>query len=195
MQEHGLSESFELFSDEELVAMYNEGVQDAFGELSVRYIVVIRNRSADLYHMGVEAEDLFQEGLIALHNAVRRFRSGNGATFRTYATVCIRNHLISVVRSANNSRNRINNTAISLDTQLTEPPVISGPESELMVGEELQEVMNQAEKHLSVLEQKVLRLYIDGNSYEEIGKILGISVKSCDNAMQRVRKKMKELKI
>ncbi len=195
MQENELSESFELLSDEELVGLYNDGVQDAFGELSVRYIFVIRNKSADLYHMGVEAEDLFQEGLIALHTAVKNYRNDGGAAFRTYAAVCIRNHLVSVVRLANNSHNKINNNAISLDTQLSEHAVVSDPENELAAEEKLQEVIDRAEKYLSVMERKVLELYIDGNTYEEISSALGISVKSCDNAMQRVRRKLKQLKI
>ena len=102
MQQPETSEKYELMSDEELVGLYQSGVPDAFGELSVRYIVVIRNRSSDLYHMGIEAEDLFQEGLIALHTAVSSYCVGKGASFRTYATVCIRNRLVSAVRAANN---------------------------------------------------------------------------------------------
>ena len=195
MQEVEFPKKYELLSDEELVELYNSGVQDAFGELSVRYIVVIRNRSADLYDMGVEAEDLFQEGLIALHSAVKSYdmREG-GASFRTYASVCIRNRLISAVRTVNNNRNRINNIAVSLDSQHDErSDPQTEPESVLMADEGMRELMELAHKNLSDREMQVFVLYIDGKTYDEISAKLGISVKSCDNAMQRVRRKMKGL--
>ncbi len=195
MQQPETSEKYELMSDEELVRQYQSGIPDAFGELSVRYIVVIRNRSSDLYQMGIEAEDLFQEGLIALHTAVSTYSEEKGASFRTYATVCIRNRLVSAVRAANNSKNRINNTAISLEEQLDQPSdALTEPENALLAGEEVKEIMELAQNRLSRMEKQVLALFIDGNTYEEIAGILGISVKACDNAMQRVRKKLKEYK-
>ena len=193
MQQPETSEKYELMSDEELVGLYQSGVPDAFGELSVRYIVVIRNRSSDLYHMGIEAEDLFQEGLIALHTAVSSYCEGKGASFRTYATVCIRNRLVSAVRAANNSKNRINNIGVSLEEQLDQPSdALTEPENALMAGEEVKEIMELARSRLSVMEREVLALFIDGNTYEQIAGKLGITVKACDNAMQRVRRKLKE---
>lgn len=195
MQQSETSEKYELMSDEELVRLFQSGIPDAFGELSVRYIVVIRNRSSDLYWMGIEAEDLFQEGLIALHTAVNTFSEEKGASFRTYATVCIRNRLVSAVRAANNSKNRINNTAISLEEQLDQPSdALTEPENALLAGEEVKEIMELAQNRLSRMEKQVLALFIDGNTYEEIAGKLGISVKACDNAMQRVRKKLKDCK-
>lgn len=194
MQNVEFPEKYELMSDEELVELYNGGVQDAFGELSVRYIFVIRNRSADLYNMGIEAEDLFQEGLIALHTAVKTYSESGGASFRTYATACIRNRLVSAIRAANNLRNKINNIAVSLDDQLDEPSAPqTEPENALMADEGIRELMELAQNNLSAMEMQVLAHYIEGDSYEEIAGKLGITVKSCDNAMQRVRRKLKGL--
>ncbi len=194
MQEVGFQSDYGQLSDEELVALYKQGVQDAFGELSVRYIVVIRNRSVGLYNMGVEAEDLFQEGLIALHTAVTTYREDDGASFCTYASKCIRNRLISAVRKVNNNKNRINNIAVSLDCQNdNQCDPMTDPERVLMADEEVRELMELAHDNLSDMEMRVLALYIDGKSYDEISVKLGIPVKSCDNAMQRVRKKLREL--
>ena len=103
MQEVDFQNDYEALSDEELVRLFKEGVQDVFGELAVRYILVIRNKSGGLYNMGIEAEDLFQEGLIALHTAVMTYRNGDGASFYTYASKCIRNRLVSAVRTVNSN--------------------------------------------------------------------------------------------
>ena len=194
MQEVQFQSNYEHLSDEELVVLYNRGIQDAFGELSVRYIVVIRNRSAALYNMGVEAEDLFQEGLIALHTAAKTYNREDKASFSTYASRCIRNRLISAVRKVNNNKNRINNIAVSLDCRnddRSDPQ--TEPEKVLMADEGIRELMEYAHDNLSDMELKVLALYIDGRTYDEISGILDIPVKSCDNAMQRVRRKLREL--
>ncbi len=194
MQEVDFQGDYEQLCDEELVELYNCGVQDAFGELSVRYILVIRNRSAGLYNMGVEAEDLFQEGLIALHTAARTYRDGEGVSFSAYASRCIRNRLISAVRKVNSDKNRINNNTVSLDYRddgQCDPQ--SEPERLLMADEGIKELMELAHDNLSDMEMRVLALYIDGKSYEEISGKLGIPIKSCDNAMQRVRRKLKGL--
>ena len=188
------SAGFELKSDEELVEMYRNGIQDAFGELSVRYIFVIRSASAGLYNMGVETDDLYQEGLVALHSAVKSYSDDGRASFRTYAGVCIRNRLLSAVRAANNNKNFINNVTVSIyDEPVEIPAPMTEPERIVVADEELNDVIRTAKRKLSELEFNVLSLYIDGNSYEDIAKLLGLSVKVCDNAMQRVRRKLKDL--
>ncbi len=193
MQGRNISEGLEHMTDEEVVKLYQDGVQDTFGELSVRYICVIRNKSADFYDMGIEAEDLIQEGLIALHAAAVSYSARKGASFKTYATVCIRNRLASAVRSANNAKNRINNTAVSLEEQPgSTADLLSEPECCLIATENVREITEYARGKLSITERRVLSLYIDGRTYEEIAKELGISIKACDNAMQRVRRKLRD---
>ncbi len=186
---------FELMSDEELVRCYNGGVQDAFGELSVRYIFVIRSEAGKFYNMGIETDDLYQEGLVALHSAVKSYSDDGRASFRTYAGVCIRNRLLSAVRAANNNKNFINNVTVSIyDEPVEIPAPMTEPERIVVADEELNDVIRTAKRKLSELEFNVLSLYIDGNSYEDIAKLLGLSVKVCDNAMQRVRRKLKDLR-
>lgn len=195
MQDVEFPEKYETLSDEQLVKLCNNGVQEAFSALSVRYIFVIRNKSAELYHSGIENDDLFQEGLIGLHNAVRTFDPDNAASFRTYAGVCIRNHLISVVRAANSNKNKINSCAVPLSDQTDEPAsAVSEPENVVVAKENVRELWVQIKKRLSDTEKQVLFGYLDGKSYSVIANELGITTKSCDNAMQRVRHKLKILK-
>ncbi|MBQ8134969.1 MAG: sigma-70 family RNA polymerase sigma factor [Clostridia bacterium] len=196
MQSIGFSDKLSSLSDEELAALCKDGMQEAFGELSVRYIFIIRNKASNLYNMGIEADDLFQEGLIGLNNAVRTFDENGNASFRTYASVCIHNRMVSAVRSANSSKNKINHLTVSLTEELD---VLSAPhtepESALMAEEDFKELSGKIRNSLSELEMQVVLLYIDGYSYDEIAEKLRIPKKSCDSAMQRVRKKLKGLKL
>lgn len=180
--------------DEQLACLYSNGEQEAFAELAVRYMSVIRNKASELESHGADADDLFQEGLIALDMAAVSFREDKGASFRTYAGTCIRNRLISAIRSQNSGKNRINNTALSLEEQLdAAASPDTEPESVFMSVESLGELWASIEQSLSSVELSVLRRYLEGDSYEKIASELGITVKSCDNAMQRVRRKLRTL--
>lgn len=184
-------DDYKNLSDNELISLYKNGDQFAFQQLAVRYIFIIRNKSSDLYNMGIESEDLFQEGLLGLHNAVRSFDENGGASFRTYAGICIHNRLVSAVRSANTNKNKINNAAVSLDdkTELHSLPV-TDPEDAFITRESFRGFVSYLKDNLSETELSVLSLYLDGNSYDEIAERLGVTKKVCDNAMQRVRKKL-----
>ena len=195
MQELEIPEMYKKISDEELVLLCREGIQDAFAALSVRYIYVIKGKAADFKGMAVEDEDLFQEGLIGLDNAVKSFDSHGSASFRTYAGVCIRNRIISAVRKANSSSNAIHNSAPPLSEQTDAPSApFTEPENAVVAVEKTGEIFKVIRETLSELERNVLSLYLDGKSYEEIAGELNISKKTCDNAMQRVRRKLKFLK-
>lgn len=195
MQDFEISEKYKLITDEELVILYRNGVQDAFTAIAVRYVYVIRRLASGFSNMSVEFDDLLQEGNIGLVNAVNTYKNGGTASFRTYARVCIRNRMISVVRKANSSLNSINNEALPLSEQ-TE--VLSAPDTEpesfVDSVERTKEIFRVIRENLSELERNVLSLYIDGKRYEEIAADLGITVKVCNNAMQRVRKKLRFLR-
>ena len=195
MQDFEISEKYKLITDEELVILYRNGVQDAFTAIAVRYVYVIRRLASGFSNMSVEFDDLLQEGNIGLVNAVNTYKNGGTASFRTYAGVCIRNRMISVVRKANSSLNSINNEALPLSEQtevLSSPD--TEPESFVDSVERTKEIFRVIRENLSELERNVLSLYIDGKRYEEIAADLGITVKVCNNAMQRVRKKLRFLR-
>lgn len=190
-----VSERFKELSDEALALMYKGGSQEAFNELFVRYLSVIRNKALELSGAGIDHDDLFQEGLIGLHSAARSYSEDGGAGFGTYAGICIRNRMISAVRSANSSRNSLNNAALPLTEDHNE---IAAPDSDpddiLIAGEELKEFSRKLSQALSKQERSVLALYIEGKTYKEISECMGITVKSCSNAMQRARKKLRDLR-
>lgn len=181
-------------TDEQLVELYRKGDQEAFAELAVRFMVVIRCKTSELGGAGVDADDLLQEGLIALDSAAGSFNYADGASFRTYASTCIRNKLISTVRKANSGKNRINSIAVPLDTQLdTAASPETEPDNLIVSGERMSELWKKIEESLSVTELSVLRMYLEGASYDQIAAKLEIGVKSCDNAMQRVRRKLRTI--
>ncbi len=184
-------DGFKSLTDEELVRIYLNGEQKAFTSLAVRYVLMIANRAAGLYSSHIEKDDLFQEGLLGLHNAVCHFDPDGSASFRTYASVCIRNKMLSAVRYSNSDKNKINNGTSSLDDVPDVPlPSDCEPENAVIIKESRILLENRIRKSLSQTENSVLQLYLSGLTYEQISHKLGISRKSCDNAMHRVRTKL-----
>ncbi len=188
MLDNQLSEERTDLTDAELIALFRNGDQTAFQQLAVRYMFVIRRKSADLFDKGVEADDLLQEGFLALHSAVNTYNETSGASFGTYAGVCIRNRLVSAVRSAGLKKNNVCTQPLSDDIPF---PTDREPENALIIKEDLDKLLQYIRNSLSPAELQVLSLYLDGKSYDEISAALGISRKSCDNAMQRVRRKLR----
>lgn len=188
------SEIYESMTDEQLADACRHGEQDAFSVLSVRYLLVIKGK-ANAAFGGADADDLFQEGLIGLHNAAMTYDHNAGASFRTYASVCISNRIVSAVRSANNGGNRLSSQTLPLSTQLDAPCAPeTEPESRVISAETVRELWEKIRSSLSKLEFRVLTMFLEGSSYGEISVEAGISVKACDNAMQRVRRKLQILR-
>ena len=170
----------EVQDDAELCRLCREGDQSAFALLASRYYLLLKKSAAKYSESADDSEDLFQEGLIALHDAAMTYRQDAGAAFYTYAGVCIRNRSIA---------------AGSIDEADGVP---SSPESDplnaVIMSEELRSFYEFLRNRLSSSEGRVLDLYLEGLSYDEIAERLGTTRKSCDNAMQRVRKKLRGLK-
>lgn len=177
-------EGFVDLSDGELISLFKQGDQRAFHQLAFRYIFVIKKRAYDLQNSGMDADDLIQEGFLGLYNAVNTYHENGGAAFRTYAGICIRNKMISAVRT---SGKEIRAEELSEDIPVKPE---SEPENAFIVKEDFAELMKRIETSLSKSEKRVLSLYLDGKSYDEIAAELNKNRKFCDNAMQRVRKKL-----
>ena len=187
-----MEEELSALTDQELAALYRSGDQAAFRKLSARYFFIIRYKASEFYGSGMEPDDLFQEGLLGLLNAVESYDAGSKASFHTYAGVCIRNKIISAVRSFQSAKNRLNNEHCSLeDLQYIPSAPETEPETAFIIRETVEGIQNYIRKELSKTEYEVLELYSEGKSYDEISKQLGISRKSCDNAMHRIRKKLR----
>lgn len=178
-------------SDEELAARVDTA--DAFAELESRYLWLIGSIARKLKSSNSpDDEDLRQEGLVGLYEAALRYVPSGGASFKTYASVCISNRLKNEVRNHGSKRNFPLNHSVSLeDVTCSEENAVSSPEMALESRETFEAVLNQIHISLSDFERKVLALYLSGYKRGEIAESLAISVKAFDNALQRVRRKLK----
>lgn len=183
-------------TDLELVSLVKENNAEAFVELTSRYLNLIRAKAAPFHTTAMDADDLCQEGLMGLLSAALTFEEKGPASFKTYAGVCISNRIITAYRTAASQKNLPLNNFVSLNDDVsglhfTSDQVIN-PETLLIDRENLQIVKSRIERTLSKMEQQVLSLYLGGCSYQEIAARLNISVKAADNAIQRIRRKLKK---
>lgn len=176
-------------ADEELALNAQNGNNSAADELLKRYQPFVKKLSTHYFSTSLETDDIVQEGLIGLLSAIYSFSTGKNAAFRTYCATCINNAIKSALRSNTGMKNIPLNTYISLDD--IELISDSSPEK-LFIDEEKTEFINKLIiDELSELEKSVIALHIDGNDYRTIAGILNITDKTVDNALQRVRKKLK----
>lgn len=178
--------------DELLCRMAEGGDAAAAEQLVLRYNRLVRSCCRPLFLMGASHEDLIQEGMLGLALAIRSYRPDRGASFRTYAERCIRNRLLSAVRNASSGKHEALNSALSLDAEGQDHPSYEAdPETRIIDTDAFQERLRRYRDMLSPLERQVLNLYLQGFSYEEISRQLGRGSKSVDNAVQRIRKKLR----
>lgn len=183
---------FADYSDEELVFACKHGDNDAYSALVGRYLFAVRARAYAYDKSEIDFEDLVQEGLIGLMNAVKCYDSSFGASFSTFAYLCIDRNIMSAVKKTL-SKKQIPKSALVFieETSDFESKSFDNPEIALISKENIDLLKSKITEKLSNLEQSVLKLYLNGNSYDKIAKVLNISQKSVDNAMQRLRKKLK----
>ncbi|MEI6287142.1 MAG: RNA polymerase sporulation sigma factor SigH [Bacillota bacterium] len=196
--------TFECLTDEELVAEAHEGNNTlAYEYLIFKYRNFVKNKSRAYFLIGADKEDILQEGMIGLYKAVRDFRRDKQASFRAFAELCITRQIITAIKTATRQKHMPLNSYISLNKQMyddddrTLMDVIPraknvNPEELMIYREGLQEVERTIGKVLSELECQVLRSYLDGKTYQEIAIDLDRHVKSIDNALQRVKRKLEK---
>ena len=188
-------------ADEALCTLAASGDRIAEEALVMRYHRRVRICARPYFLAGGDSEDLIQEGMVGLLAAIREYDSGKAASFRTFAEVCIKNRLISVIKAAARDKHIPLNNYVSFET-----PLFSGngdhyaygaadqlqedPEAILLGREAFQERMRALEGQLSGFEASILRLYLNGLSYSEIAAEVNKSPKSVDNAVQRIRRKL-----
>ena len=198
MDENLLSTLVEL-PDETLCSMAAAGDRVAEETLVTRYTRLVRTCARPFFLAGGDSEDLIQEGMVALIKAVREFAPDKAATFRTFAEICIRNRLYSVLRASARDKHKALNQSISLDTpDFDSNSYTSGtsnlaqrdPEDCLIDREHTAALLAGVRKQLSEFEAKILGYYLDGLSCREIADAVGKPPKSVDNAVQRIRRKV-----
>lgn len=195
-------QQFEQLTDEAIVGQVHLGNSDALDFLISKYRLFVKAKARSYFLIGADREDIIQEGMIGLYKAIRDFREDKLASFRAFAELCITRQIITAIKTATRQKHIPLNSYISLDkpiydeeSERTLMDVITSPISEdpehLMINREdyshLEKKMGEV---LSELEQQVLIRYLEGQSYNEISEELNRHVKSIDNALQRVKRKL-----
>ncbi len=189
-------------TDDMLVARCHEGEEEALNLLLERYRRFARAKARGYFLAGGDLDDIEQEGMIGLFKAVRDYRCDREASFRAFAELCITRQIISAIKSASRQKHKPLNQYVSLwGLRLADEPglllidelphhQVPDPADELVCSEDLADIRACIARMLSELEVEVLRLYVAGMSYEEIGEQLGRHVKCIDNALQRIKRKL-----
>lgn len=192
-------------NEQELLTLARQGDGTATDFLLEQYKPLVRKKARTLYLIGGENDDLIQEGMIALYKAIRTYDETYEKSFASYATLCIERELYNVIKGANRQKNIPLNTYVSLYSPTNtdentnsretladtlQPTELTNPEDIMIDKENVMDIESSIKKRLSKLEQQVVTLYIDGNSYQQIAAILGKTPKSIDNALQRIKNKL-----
>ncbi len=194
---------YEQLSDEELIAeIKNNDNASALEYLIHRYRSFVRAKARSYFLIGADREDIIQEGMIGFYKAVRDFKSDKLSSFHAFAELCVTRQIITAIKTATRQKHIPLNSYISLnkpiydeDSDRTLMDVISSvkvadPEELVISREEFLAIERKMEEILSELEWQVLMAYLDGKSYQEIAISLNRHVKSIDNALQRVKRKL-----
>jgi len=193
--------SWESLPDDQLVMSAKTGDNLALEYLLSKYENFVKVKARSYFLIGAEREDLVQEGMIGLFKAVRDFRTDKQASFRAFAELCVTRQMITAIKTATRQKHIPLNSYVSLnkplhyeeeDRTLIDTLASGGRDPlELVVSqEEFHSIKSSFKELLSDLECKVLKLYVDGKSYQEIAVELCREVKSVDNALQRVKRKL-----
>jgi RNA polymerase sporulation-specific sigma factor len=197
-----INTEFERITDENLVEYVREGDSGALEYLIIKYKNFVRAKSRSYFLIGADHEDIVQEGMIGLYKAIRDFNVDKLSSFKAFAELCITRQIITAIKTATRQKHIPLNSYISLDRPIYDEEsdrtlldVISGnhlndPGEMLINQEEFDDIELKMGEILSELERKVLMLYLDGRSYQEISVDLNRHVKSIDNALQRVKRKL-----
>ncbi len=192
-------------TDEELVCKAQINEEPALDCLLERYKNFVRSKARSYFLIGADREDIVQEGMIGLYKAVRDFRADKMSSFKAFAELCVTRQIITAIKTATRQKHIPLNSYVSLnkpvfdkDSDRSLMDIISGeaetnPEEILIDHEKIKSMREKIGKLLSRLEWEVLAAYMDGRSYQEIAQDMDKSVKSIDNALQRVKKKLEKL--
>lgn len=193
---------YSSLSEDRLIELVQSGDNEAGSELSLRYRPLIKKCTRPYFLVGGDEEDLIQEGMMGLINSMHTYSDERQCSFRSYAEVCIKRRILSAIKAANRFKHMPLNSRLSLEEIYSDDEDSSSiiaddrynlsPEQLIIREEELNSFRTLCESRLSALEKKVLNLYLEGLSYDEIAKGAEKPVKSVDAALQRIKKKLAE---
>lgn len=193
-------------TDEELILKLRDGESSVIDFIMDKYKNLVKKKAKTMYILGADTEDLIQEGMIGLFKAIRDYDSGRDASFYTFADLCISRQMYTAVQASRRQKHAPLNSYISLYSSHSEKEeneesqlinILSSnigrnPEDLLIDRENVENLERIIEKELSGFEKEVLDLYLIGMSYSQIAKVLGRDDKSTDNALQRIKGKLRK---
>jgi len=195
---------YDYRDDEDIVAAVHEGDSEALEFLINKYRNFVRAKARSYFLIGADREDIIQEGMIGLYKSIRDFKGDKLASFKAFAELCITRQIITAIKTATRQKHIPLNSYVSLDKPIYDEESdrtlmdvicgsqVSDPEELIINQEEFIGLEDKMSEILSDLERKVLMLYLDGRSYQEIAVDLNRHVKSIDNALQRVKRKLEK---
>ena len=189
---------YDGIKDEELISRFKNGESEILDYLMEKYKNMVRKKARTMFLIGGENDDLIQEGMIGLFKAVRDYQPDRDAAFQTFASICVDRQIYNAIQSSNTQKHQPLNSYISLSEQDGENEEHLGdnwgenPESIIIDQENVQDLEQEITATLSPMENQVLEYYLAGNGYGEIAQIMGKTPKSIDNALQRIRIKIRE---
>lgn len=197
-------ERFRDMTDEQIVKLAQESDGMALEFLLNKYKNFVRSKARSYFLIGADHEDIVQEGMIGLYKAIRDFKEDKLSSFRAFAELCVTRQIITAIKTATRQKHIPLNSYVSLNKPIYEEESdrtlldvitegwVTNPEDLLISKEDLSSIEGRIGEMLSGLEKQVLFYYLDGKSYQEISEDLGRHVKSIDNALQRVKRKLQK---
>ncbi len=199
-----MKEIYSELSDEELIVRYIDGDDKVVDYLMDKYKYLVRGQAKNMFLLGADHEDLLQEGMIGLFKAIRDYDPGRDASFQTFAKLCISRQIFTAIEASNRNKHAPLNYYTSLSAadheqykeakeRLIKMTAIESPEAMLIDKENMAQLEERLREELSSLEKQVLDLYFIGMSTREIAAILGRTEKATDNALQRLKGKIRKI--
>lgn len=205
----GKYSDYEQYTDDELIDRLRRGEESIMDYICDKYKNLVRSKAKSMFILGADSEDLIQEGMIGLFKAVRDYDMGRDASFYTFAELCISRQMYTAVQASKRQKHLPLNTYVSLDsgnspadgdekeglnlTELLADRAELSPEELFLDKERVAYLEKAIEEELSDFERQVLDLYMTGMSYTQIAKVLGRDEKATDNALQRLKAKIKKM--
>ncbi len=191
-------------TDEILALKAKDGDEEAMNELLTKYKSTVNMLARSYFLVGGDMEDIVQEGMIGLYKAILSF-SKEKASFKTFATICIKHQIQTAIRKASSQKNMLLSSALPIyeledneddadKSEIILPSQLPSPDDTILANENMTELKKKIKQSLSTMEIKILALYLKGYSYNEISDIGGYSKKSIDNALSRIKNKLTFLK-
>lgn len=200
---------YEKYSDEELIVQLRDGERGVTDYIMEKYKNLVKSKAQSMYILGADREDLIQEGMIGLFKAIRDYDTGRDASFFTFADLCVSRQMYTAIQAAGRLKNAPLNSYVSLYVDYTQKmdgesgeemklinslisPSEQNPEALLIDRENVEHIEEVIQTELSAFEKQVLDLYLTGMKYGQIAKVLGRDDKSTDNALQRIKSKIRK---